>query len=95
MLKTTVRFLIVTLIAVALGFLIYRLNQPAGGVSGFSNLGGLRELGGEGGFRETGFSLMRGLSGITGDVILVAIVTAIVVIIQKALAPQREPARAR
>lgn len=96
MLKTTLRFLVVTLVAVALGFLIYYINQPAAGASGLSTFGSFsRELGGDGGFRESGFSLARGLSGITGDLILVAITTAIVVIIRKAFAPQHEPAPIR
>ncbi len=96
MLKTILRFLAVTLVAVALGFLIYYINQPAAGASGLSSFGDFsRELGGEGGFREGSFSLARGLFGIGGDLLLVAIITAVVVLIQKAFTPQHEPARIR
>ncbi len=79
----------------ALGLLIYHLNQPATGTVCSSGIGGLRDLGGEGGFREGGFSLARGLFGIAGDMVLVAIVTVIVVAAQKALAYKHEPVRTR
>jgi hypothetical protein len=87
MLKISLRFLVITLIAVALGFLIYHLNQPAGTASlrsGLNNFGHVsRDFGGEGGFREGGFSLVGGLFGITGNLLLVALVTFIVVSMQK------------
>jgi Na+/H+-dicarboxylate symporter len=87
MLKTTLRFLVVTLIAVALGFLIYHLNQPSG-TSSFGSFS--REIGGEDGLREGG-----SLFGLVGNLLLVAVVTAIVVPLQKAFATHRAPARAR
>jgi Na+/H+-dicarboxylate symporter len=80
MFKTIFRFLVITLIAVALGIGIYYLFQP----SGINNLGGLsRDFGGERGFREAGFNLIGGLFGITGNLMLVAIITVIVVSMQK------------
>ncbi len=94
MLKTIVRFLVVSLIAVGLGLLIYHLNQPAGTSIG-SGFGGFREFGGEGGFREGGFSLTRGLFGITGNLMTVAVVTLVVVSMRKALAYKGEPVRTR
>ena len=87
MLKTILRFLAITLIAVVLGLLVYHLYQPAGtasfgpGVNNFSNFS--RDIGGEHGFREGGFNLTRGLFGITGNLLVVAIVTVIVVSMRK------------
>ncbi len=99
MFKTILRFLIVTLIAVALGAMIYHLNQPARSASfgsGIRNIGNFsRDFGGEGGFHEGGFSLSRGLFGIKGNLLLVAIVTVIVVSMQKTFARKPEPARTR
>ncbi len=96
MLKNTVRFLVVALAAVALGLLIYHLNQPAGTASSLSSLGRFGgDFGGEGGFREGGFSLARGLFGITGNLILIAVVTIIVVSMRKAFAYQPGPAKTR
>ena len=70
MFKTILRFLVITFIAVALGLLIYHLNQPSGSASfgsGIRNFGNFsRDFGGEGGFHEGGVSLSRGLFGITG-----------------------------
>ncbi len=95
MLKTVSRFIVVAVIALALGLLIYYLNQPTGAASLTTKFGGFaRELG-EGGFREGGFSLGRGMFGIIGDLILVAIVTVVVVSLQKAFAYKSEPARLR
>ena len=99
MFNTILRFIVVTLIAVALGALIYHLNQPAGSASfgsSIRNIGNFsRDFGGEGGFHEGGFSLSRGLFGITGNLLLVTIVTVIVVSLQKAFARKPEPARTR
>ncbi len=93
MLKTILRFLAVTLVAVALGFLIYYLTQSGASASAVGSFS--RELGGEGGFREGSFSLARGIFGIGGNLLLVAIITSVVALIQKAFAPQREPAGTR
>ena len=91
MFKTILRFLVVTLIAVALGFGIYYLVQPAGATSQFGNL---RDFG-ERGFREGGFNLIGGLFGITGNLMLVALITVIVVSIQKIFSQKPEPAATR
>ncbi len=80
MFKTIFRFLVITLIAVALGFGIYYLLQPSSAAT-FNS--GFRDFGGEGGFHEGGSNLARGLSGIGGNLVLVAIVTVIVVSVQK------------
>jgi len=80
MLKTIFRFLVITLIAIALGFGIYYLLQPSNATSFGS---GFREFGGEHGFREGGFNLLGGLFGVTGNLLLVAFITVIVVSIQK------------
>ncbi len=97
MLKIILRFLIVAVIAVGLGMLIYHLNQPAASAS-FGSAGGFgtfsREFG-ERGFGEGSFSLSRGMFGIVGNLILVAIVTVVVVSLQKALSYRSEPARSR
>jgi len=88
MFKIIFRFLVITLIAVALGIGIYYLLQP----SSAATLGsGFRDFGREGGFREGGFSLVRGFFGITGNLILIAIVTMIVVSIQKLFSLARLP----
>ncbi len=92
MYKTILRFLVVTAIAVALGLLIYHLNQPAG-ASSFGS-GGFGEFG-ERGFGERGFSLVRGLSGVAGDLVLVAIVTLVVTFLQRTFAYKPRPARTR
>ena len=88
MFKTIFRFLVISLIAIALGFGIYCLLQPSGAATVGS---GFRDFGGEGGFREGGFNLARGLAGITGNLMLVAIVTVIVVSIQKLFSRKPEP----
>ncbi len=91
MFKTILRFLIVTLIAVALGFGIYYLLQPSGTTSQFGNL---RDFG-ERGFREGGFNLIGGLFGITGNLMLVALITVIVVSMQKIFSQKPEPVTTR
>ena len=86
MFKIIFRFLVITLIAAALGFAIYHLVQAstAGAVQpGFDHFGGL-----EGNER----GLLGGLSGITGNLLLVAAVTAAVVSIQRLFT--RKPAAA-
>ena len=86
MFKIIFRFLVITLIAAALGFGIYHLVQgsTAGTVqSGFHHFG--RFEGGEPG-------LFGGLSGSLGNVLLVAAVTAAVVSIQRLF--MRRPAAA-
>ena len=99
MFKMIFRFLVISLIAIALGFGIYYLIQPAGVASfrsGINNFGGLsRDFGGEGGFREGGFNLTRGLFGVTGNLILVAIITMIVVSIQKMFSRKPQPVTTR
>ena len=89
MFKTIFRFLVITLIAIALGFGIYHLLQPSG-VATFRS--GIGDFGGEGGFREGGFNLTRGLFGVTGNLMLVAIITVIVVSIQKLFSRKSVPA---
>ena len=91
MFKTIFRFLVITLIAVALGFGIYHLLQPSG-VTTFRS--GLGDFGGEHGFRG-GFNLIGGLFGITGNLILVAVITTIVVSIQKLFSSKPEPVTTR
>ena len=87
MFKSILRFLLILLIAVALGAGFYYLVQPAGQASLRSGIDNLRnvsgDFGGEHGFREGGFSLAGGLFGITGNLILIAMVTFSVVAIQK------------
>ena len=89
MFKNIFRFLIITLIAIALGFGIYYLLQPSGAATFGSGFGG------EGGFREGGFNLTRGLFGVTGNLMLVAIITVIVVSIQKLFSRRPQPVTAR
>jgi hypothetical protein len=87
MLKSLMRFLLILLIAIALGAGFYYLVQPAGQASLQSGIGNLRNIsgdfGGERGFGEGGFSLTGGLFGITGNLILIALVTLIVHSTQK------------
>ena len=92
MFKNILRFLIITLIAFALGFGIYHLLQPSG-IATFRS--GIGDFGGEGGFREGGFNLTRGLFGVTGNLMLVAIITVIVVSIQKLFPRKPEPVTIR
>ena len=92
MFKTIFRFLVITLIAIALGFGIYYLLQPSG-VATFR--AGLGDFGREGGFREGGFNLTRGLFGVTGNLMLVAIITVIVVSIQKLFSRKPIPTTTR
>ncbi len=95
MFKTTLRFIVIAVIALALGMLIYHLNQLAATTSvGTDAIGFGRDFG-ERSFEEGGFSLSRGVFGVAGDLILVAIVTVVVVSLRKALAYQPEPARLR
>src|ERR1700690_1760990 len=87
MLESIMRFVLILLIAVALGVGFYYLVQPAGqaslrsGIGDFGNISG--DFGGEHGFREGGFSLIGGLFGVTGNLMLVAMVTFMVISIQK------------
>lgn len=87
MLKSMMRFLLILLIAIALGAGFYYLVQPAGQASLQSGIGNLRnvsgDFGGEHGFSEGGFGLTRGLFGITGNLILIAVVTVFVAAFQK------------
>ena len=92
MFKNILRFLVITLIAIALGFGIYHLLQPSG-VATFRS--GIGDFSGEGGFREGGFNLTRGLFGVTGNLMLVAIITVIVVSIQKLFSRKPQPATTR
>ncbi len=89
MFKMIFRFLVITLIAIALGVGIYYLLQPSGAATFRSGFGG------EGGFREGGFNLTRGLFGITGNLMLVAIITVIVISIQKLFSRKPQPATTR
>ena len=87
MLKSMIRFLLILLIALALGVGFYYLVQPAGQTalrSGIVNIGNVSgDFGGEHGFHEGGFSLVGGLFGITGNLIWIAMVTMFVVAVQK------------
>ncbi len=68
MLKMMLRFLIVALAAVALGALVYHLNQPAASAS-FGSAGSLGSISrdfGEHGFREGSFNVSRGRFGVAG-----------------------------
>ena len=90
--KTVLRFLIIALIAVALGALIYHLNQPAGTTSLGSNIQGFGqdfggEHGGEGGSGSIG--------GLAGNLMLVAAVTLAVAAVQKLIGRVLKPVRAR
>jgi len=99
MFKTIFRFLVITVIAMALGIGVYTLVQPSGAAtlrSGINNFGGLsRDFGGERGFREGGFNLIGGLFGVTGNLMLVAIITVIVVSIQKMFSRKPVPITTR
>ena len=92
MFKTIFRFLVITLIAIALGFgITICFNRPVSTIFGDRN----QHFGGEGGFREGGFNLTRGLFGVTGNLMLVAIITVIVVSIQKLFSRKPQPATTR
>jgi hypothetical protein len=94
MLKSMMRFILILLIAVALGVGFYYLVQPAGqaslrsGIGNFRNVSG--DFGGEHGFREGSFSLIGGLFGITANLMLIALVTFIVISIQKIFSDKPE-----
>ena len=87
MLKSILHFLLILLIAIALGVGFYYLVQPASQVSfrsGINNFGNVsRDFGGEHGFREGGLGLVSGLFGVTGNLLLIAIISFIVVSMQK------------
>jgi hypothetical protein len=100
--KTILRYLVIALIAIALGVIIYHLNQPTGIASfgpGVNEAGGFS--GGFGGghdFGEAGSSLIGGLSGVAKNLLQVGIVTAAVVLVRKMLSMfrrQQQPDRAR
>ena len=94
MLKSIVRFLLILLIAIALGAGFYHLVQPAGQAtlrSGIGNIGSVSgDFGGEHDFHEGGFNLAGGLFGITGNLMLIALVTFIVYSIQKIFSKKPE-----
>jgi len=96
MFKTIFRFLVITLIAIALGIGIYYLIQPSGVASfrsGINDFGGFsRDFGGEHSFHEGGFNIIGGVFGITGNLMLVAIITVVVVSIQKLFSRKSAPA---
>ncbi len=91
MFKNIFRFLVVTLIAIALGFGIYYLFQPSSAAALGS---GFHEFGGERGLRG-GFNLIGGLFGITGNLMLVTIITVMVVSIQKLFSQKPVPPTTR
>ena len=96
MFKSILLFLLILAVAVAVGVGIFHLIQPSGGIT--LNSGGLnftsRDFGGDGGFRG-GFNLVGGLFGITGNLILVAIVTFMVVSVRNIFSRQPEPVKAK
>ncbi len=77
----------------SIGFAIYHFIQPTSNTNTFSNFP--REFGGEHGFRDQGFNLTGGLFGITGNLILIAIITFVVVSIQKIFSHKAEPPKAQ
>ena len=90
--KTILRFLIIALIAVALGALIYHLNQPAATTSLGSNIQGFgQDLGGEHGLREGG---SESIGGLAGNLMLVTVVTLAVVAVRGLLGRLLKPVRA-
>jgi hypothetical protein len=97
--KSILRYLVIVLIAVAVGTVVYHLNQPTGTTalgSGITSVGHFSEsIGSDHDVREGGSSLIGGLSGVTKNLLLVAIVTAIVVLMRKLFAWRARPFRAR
>ena len=97
--KTILRYLVVALTAVALGLLIYHINQPAGTAAFGSGVNGVSQfsegLGSEHDIREGGASLISGLFGVTGNLLLVAIITTVVVSARKLFARQPQQIRVR
>jgi hypothetical protein len=96
MFKSILLFLLILAVAIAVGFGIFHLIQPSGGIAFRSSGIGFtfRDFGGDRGF-DGGFSLIGGLFGITGNLILVAIVTFIVVSVRNIFARQPEPVTTR
>lgn len=87
MLKNTARFILILLLAVALGLLIYHLLQPAGttslpaGTEVFA--GAARGFEGDHGSREGSGGLAQGIAGVGGNLLLIGAVTAIIVSAQR------------
>jgi len=98
MFKSILLFLLILLAASAIGVGIFHLVQPSGQIafrSGGLNIGNAAgDFGGERGFRG-GFNLVGGLFGITGNLILVAVVTFMVVSLRNIFAARPEPAATR
>ena len=92
MFKTIFRFLVIALIAIALGLGVYYLLQPYSAATFGS---GFRDFGGERGFRESGFNILGGLFGVAGNLMLVAFITVSVVSIQRLFSRKPQPATTR
>ncbi len=92
MFKSILLFFLILAVAIAVGVGIFHLIQPSGGIafrsSGLNFTSG--DFGGDGGFRG-GFNLIGGLFGITGNLILVAIITFMVVSVRNIFSRQPEP----
>lgn len=99
MLKTMFRLLLIALFAMALGYIIYHFGLPATASRFGAKVGEVGRLsvgfGGDRELREGGFGLARGLFGVAGNLLLIGIITAIVVSMQKALSPQPQSMRPR
>jgi hypothetical protein len=97
--KIILRYLIIVLIAVAVGALIYHLNQPNGAISLASSMNSVGsfsgDLGGRHDFGEGSFGLASGLFGIGGNLFQVAIITFLVVSVRKLFVQRPQPVRAR
>ena len=89
MFKSILLFFLILAVAIAVGVGIFHLIQPSGGLNFAS-----RDFGGDGGFRG-GFNLIGGLFGITGNLILVAIITFMVVSVRNIFSRQPEPVKVK
>jgi uncharacterized membrane protein len=91
MFKSILLFLLILAVSIAIGVGIFHLIQPSGqiflrsGSNNFVDFGGRHE--GRGGFNVTG-----GLFGMTGNLIVVAVITFIIVSARNILSWQSEPA---
>jgi|GEM_PF-2603267 len=89
MFKSILLFLLILAVAIAVGVGIFHLIQPSGGIA-FRSGNSFGDFGGDGGFRG-GFNLVGGLFGITGNLILVTIITFMVVSVRNIFSRQPEP----
>ena len=95
MLKSILLFFVILAVSVAIGVGIFHIIQPSG-QAGFNNFGNAPRFGGGdfGGERSFGsFNLIGGLFGMTGNIMVVAFITFVIVSVRNIFSKPSELAK--